>query len=114
MVASDRINIPKEIANLKKSVFLTANIFFVNRIPFFIYLIRKIDFTGVSHLKVRTSEIISDAFKAIFRFYPQHGFHIQTVHTDGEFGALKYLIQNTPAGIIVNLTRANEDVLEIE
>ena len=76
MLALDCIKIPKEIANLKKTVFLTAEIFFVNRIPFFIYLIRKIDFTGVSHLKVRTSAIIFDAFKDVFRFYLQQGFHI--------------------------------------
>ena len=71
---------------------------------------RKIDFTGVSHLKGRTAEIIFDAFKAIFRFYLQQGFRIQTVHKDGEFGALKDLIQNMPAGPIVNLTSANEHV----
>ena len=68
----------------------------------------------MSHLKGRTSAIIFDAFKDVFILYLQRGFRIQTIHADDEFGALKYLIQNTPAGIIVNLTRANEDVLEIE
>ena len=69
LVASDCIKIPKEIANLKKTVFLTADIFFVNGIPFFISLGRKIDFTGVSHLKGRNAVIIFDAFKAIFILY---------------------------------------------
>ena len=50
VVALDCIKIPKEIANLKKTVFLTADIFFVNRIPLFVSLSRKIDLTGVSHL----------------------------------------------------------------
>ena len=113
MVVLDRIKIPKEIANIKKTVFLTADIFFVNGIPFFIPLSSKIDFTGVSHLKGRTEAIIFDAFKAIFRFYLQQGFHIQTVHADGEFGALKDIIQNMPAGHRVNLTSANEQVPEI-
>ena len=40
VLALDCINIPKEIANIKKTVFLTADIFFVNRIPFFISLSR--------------------------------------------------------------------------
>ena len=57
---------------------------------------------------------IFDAFKAIFRFHLQQGFHIQTVHADGEFGALKDLIQNIPVGPRVNLTSANEHVPEIE
>ena len=40
VVALDRIKIPKEITNLKKKVFLTAEILFVNMIPFFISLSR--------------------------------------------------------------------------
>ena len=71
VVASYCIKIPKDIANLKKTAFLTADIFFVDGIPFFISLSGKIDFTGVSHLKGRTAAIILDAFKDIFRFYLQ-------------------------------------------
>ena len=58
--------------------------------------------------------IIFNAFKAIFRFYLQQGFGIHTVQADGEFGELKNLIQNMPAGPRVNLTSANEQVPEIE
>ena len=114
VLALDRIKIPKEIDNLKKTIFLTADIFFVNGIPFFISLSRKIDLTGVSHLKGRAAANIFDAFKDTFRFYLKQGFSIQTVHADGEFGALKDIIQNIPAGPRVNLTSANEHILEIE
>ena len=68
----------------------------------------------MSHLKGRTAAIILYAFKAVFRFYLQRGFCIQTVHADGELGALKDLIQNMPAGPRVNLTSANKHVPEIE
>ena len=40
-VALDCIKITKENNNIKKTVFLTAEIFFVNRIPFFIHTRRK-------------------------------------------------------------------------
>ena len=50
LVALDCIKIPKYIAYLKKTVFLTAEIFFVNGIPFFISPIRKIDFTPVKSI----------------------------------------------------------------
>ena len=76
VVTSDRIKIPKDIANIKKTLFLTADIFFVNGIPFFISLSRKIDFTGVIRLKVRAEAIIFDAFKTVFRFYLRRGFRI--------------------------------------
>ena len=92
---------------------MTTDILFVNRIPFFVSLGVKIDFTGVSHLEGRTAAIIFDAFKAILRFYLQQGFRIQIVHADGEFGALKDLIQNMPEGSRVNLESANEHVPEI-
>ena len=71
---------------------------------------RKTDFVGVSHLKGRTAAIILYAFKAVFRFYLQQDFRIQTVHADGEFRALKDLIKNMPVGPIVNLKSANEHV----
>ena len=114
MVSLDCINIPKDILNLKKTLFLTDEIFFINRITFFVSLSRKIDFIGGSHLKGRTAAIIVDAFKDIFRLYLQQVFRIQTVHADGEFGALKELIQNMPAGPRVNQTIVNEHVPEIE
>ena len=76
VVALDRIKIPKDIANIKKTVFITTDIFFVNRIPFFISMRRKTDFVGVSHLKGRTAAIILYAFKAVFRFYLQQDFRI--------------------------------------
>ena len=65
VVDSDCINIPKDIANPKKAVFLTDEILFVNGIPFFISMSRKIDFIGVSRLNGRTAAIIFDAFKDI-------------------------------------------------
>ena len=76
VVDSDSIKIPREIANIKKTVILTAETLFVKGIQFFIYLSRKIDFTGVGHLKGRTAAIIFDAFKAVFRLYLHRGFHI--------------------------------------
>ena len=114
MLVLDRIKIPKDIANLKKTVFLTADIFFFNGMLLFIFLSRKFYFTGVSRLKGRTAAIIFYAFKDIFRFYLQRGFRIHTVQPDGEFGALKDLIQNMTAGPRVNLTSVNEHVIGIE
>ena len=114
VVEADRIQKPKEIKNLQETVFFTADIFFVNRIPFFITFSRNIYFTGISNLHGRTALIVFNVFKEFFRFYLQWGFLIQTVHDDGEFGALQVIIQNIPAGPRVNLTSADEQVPEIE
>jgi hypothetical protein len=50
----------------------------------------------------------------MYQYYLQCGFHITTVHADGEFSPLKTLIESMPGGPMVNLASANEHVPEIE
>ena len=113
-VATNYVHIPKELLQLHKEVFLTTDIFFVNKIPFFLTLSRKICFTAVTHLADRTVERIFKAFKEIYQYYLQRNFRITTVHADGEYAPLKSLIESMPGGPTVNLASANEHVPEIE
>jgi hypothetical protein len=73
-VAKDFVKVPKELLKLHKEVFMTADIFFVNQIPFFLTLSRKICFTAVNHLANRKAETIFKAFKEIYQFYLHRGF----------------------------------------
>ena len=114
VVARDLVKVPTKLLNLHKEVFLTADIFFVNKIPFLLTLSRKIYFTAVNHLANRTVPEIFKAFKEIYGYYLQRGFRITEVHVDGEFEPLKSLIQSLPGGPMVNLASANEHVPEIE
>jgi hypothetical protein len=113
-VAKDYVKVPLELLNLHREVFLTVDIFFVNKIPFFLTLSRKICFTAVNHLADRTVPQIFAAFKEIYQYYLQRGFRITTVHADGEFEPLKTLIESLPSGPLVNLASSNEHVPEIE
>jgi hypothetical protein len=113
-VARDYVKVPMELMKLHKEVFLTTNIFFFNKIPFFLALSRKICFTAVNHLADRTSPQIIKSFKEMYQYYLQRGFHIKTVHADGEFVPLKSLIESMTGGPMVNLASANEHVPEIE
>jgi hypothetical protein len=54
LVARDYVNVPKELLKLHKEFFLTTDIFFVNKILFFLTLSQKICFTAVNHLADRT------------------------------------------------------------
>jgi hypothetical protein len=83
---------------LHKEVFLTTDIFFVNKNLFLLILSRKITFTAVNHLADRTVPHIFKAFKEIYQYYPQRGFHTTVVHADGEFAPLKPLIESIPGG----------------
>jgi hypothetical protein len=68
-VADSVMRVPTELLRLHKDVFLTCDIFFVNTIPFFISLSRRICFTGTSHLKDRSVEEVMKAVKEINMFY---------------------------------------------
>jgi hypothetical protein len=65
-VARDYVKVPLELEKLHKQVFLTTDIFFVNKNPFFLTLSRKIKFTAVNHLADRTVLQIFMAFKEIY------------------------------------------------
>jgi hypothetical protein len=91
-VARDYMKVPKELLKLHNEVFLTTDIFSVKKIPFFLTLSRKICFTSVNHLADRTVPQIFKAFKEMYQYYLKRGFHITTVHADGEFAPLKTLI----------------------
>jgi hypothetical protein len=103
-VARDYVKVPKGLLKLYKEVFLTTDIFFVNKIFFFLTLSRKICFTAVNHLANRAVPQIFKAFKEMYQYYLQRGFHITTVT----------LIKSMPGGPMVNLVSANEHVPEIE
>jgi hypothetical protein len=103
------------LLKLHKEVFLTVDIFFINKMPLFLTLSRKICFTAVNHLADRAVPQIFKAFKEIYQYYLQRGFRITTVHADGEFEPLKtLLIESMPSGPMVNLASSNEHVPEIE
>jgi hypothetical protein len=113
-VARYYVKITLELIKLHKEVFLMIDILFVNKNPFFLTLSRKITFTAVNHLADRTVPQIFKAFKEMYQYYPQRGFHITVVHADGEFAPLKPLIESIPGRPVVNLASANEHMPEIE
>ena len=113
-MAKDFVKVPKDLLKLHREVTLTADIFFVNKIPFFLTLSRKICFAAVNHLSDRTIKTIFKAYEEIHKFYLNRGFHITRMHVDNEFAPLQVLIQSMPGGPRVNLTSANEHVPEIE
>ena len=62
IVTRDQVNIPVGLIKLYRK-FLTCDIFFVNKIPFFLILSQKIYFTAVNHTSNRTVPEIFKYFK---------------------------------------------------
>jgi hypothetical protein len=113
-VTRDYVKVPLELMKLHEELFLTTDILFVNKNPFFLTLRHKITFTAVNHLTYRTVPQIFKAFKEIYQYYLQRGFHITVVHADIKFAPMKPLIESIPGGTMINLASANEHVSEIE
>ena len=82
---------------------MTADIFSVNGIPFFISLSCNINFTAVIHIEDRKPIKTFKAFKEIYIYDLKRAFQIKTLHVDGEFAPLQELIKNIPGGQIFNL-----------
>ncbi len=107
-VKTDMVEIPTEIRDLHRIVVLTIDVFFVNKVPFFLTLSRKICFSTVTHLENRKIETIFRALKSIFMYYLQKGFQIMTITADNEFAPLGELLYELPGAPTLNLTSANE------
>ena len=69
---------------------------------------------AVNDLVNRKVPEIFKAFKEFYHYYLHCGFRITMVHVNGEFKALKILIESLPGGPLVNLAAANEHVHDIE
>ena len=109
-----KLKVPTEYLKLGKKVYLKCDVFFVKKIPFFITLSRKIDFTATAHLKDRKIKKIFLAFLAVYKFYLRRGFRINMVHADNDFGPMKPPIDKLRKGPTINLAAANEHVPEME
>jgi hypothetical protein len=68
-VARDDVKVLKELLKLHKEVFMTTDIFFVNKIPFLLTLSRRMCFTAVNHIADRTVPHKFKAFKEMYQYY---------------------------------------------
>jgi hypothetical protein len=107
-VKTEIVSIPKEIHELHKEVTLTINIFFVNKIPFFLTLSRVLYFTMVTNLPDRSLDQIFKALKVIFYYYLQQSFHVTFITGDGEFASLEQFTNLLMGAPWINLTSANK------
>ena len=114
IVRQDVIEIPKEIRELHKEVTLAIDIFFVNKIPFFITYSLVICFLLVTHLSNRKALTIFDALKSMCSYYLQRGFQIVFIKGDGKFALLEVWMATVYGAPKLNLASANEHVPEIE
>jgi hypothetical protein len=70
-------------------VTLTIDIFFVNKMPFFLTYSLVICFLLVTHVSNQKAPTIVSALKSMCNYYLQQGFQVVFIKGDGEFAPLQ-------------------------
>ena len=106
------VNLPKDICERHKNVILSADIMFVNSIPFFITVSRHIKFTTVEPLDDRSDKTILAAIRNVVKLYKQRNFNVTVILADPEFNSLNTELQNN--NILLNTTAMQEHTPEVK
>ena len=104
------MEIPREFQLLHKSVTLVTNVFFVNKIPFFITLSRDLCFVTVEHMRSRTSNQRIRYMNKTCSLYAHASYNVEILLLDMEFDPVSSkMLHGT-----VNMAEAREHVGDIE
>ena len=109
-VAIEYTNIPQSIVDRFKHVILSADVMFVNGVPFVVSASRGINLLTAEFTASRTAKRLAGCIKNVLRIYHRSGCHVSTLLMDNEF---EKLVEHLPT-VVVNLTAAREHVPEIE
>ena len=90
-------NVPHDIMKIHKSITLSIDIMFVNKLPFFITLSRSLKFGTVEALSDQKVGTIVTRLKDVTKIYQHRGFKINTIIADQEFEPIRpwFLMLNT-------------------
>ena len=109
-VQTDFVHIPRIFLDRHWVVVLTADIMFVNGVPFLASLARGLNLLTAEFLPTRTAKSIASRIDQIKHLYGRGGFTVGTILMDNEFEKIRALVPN----LHINTTAANEHVPEIE
>ncbi len=109
-VRTDYVQIPRAILERYQLVVLTADVMFINKVPFLVSSARGLILITAEFLPTRTAKSLARRITDIIHMYARGGFRIGTILMDNEFEKLKPLLPT----LSINTTAANEHVLEIE
>jgi hypothetical protein len=113
-VVENTIPVPKHILDIHKDVFLTVDLFYVNKIVFLITYSRRMCLTTVKWLDNRKIAGVFAALREVFQAHHKRGFYITTVHGDSEFAPLQPFFDEMSQSPKLILAAKGDHVPEIE
>jgi hypothetical protein len=112
-VQEDAIEIPEELILQNQEIDLCIDIMYVNECGFMTTINRTIQFSSALPIENRTHEEYYCVLDMVLRLYNSAGFHIKTIHCDGEFHAMMDKVKDD-LGVCMNFTNALDHVPEAE
>ena len=109
-VAVDYVDLPLSLLDRHRDVTLTADLMFVNGLPFLITLSRAINLVTIEFASSRTAANLTRLLSRVVNVYATAGLKVQTVMMDMELQSLQPLMPQ----IVINTTAANEHGAKIE
>ena len=109
-VDTEHLEIPCNYYTLQMFITLTADVMFVNGIPFLTTLSRKIRLVTAEYLPTWTAKQLGSLLTKVVNLYAQGGFAVCTILMDQEFDKVTDLLPN----VEVNTTAACKHISEVE
>jgi hypothetical protein len=112
-VRQDAIEIPEELISQNCKIDLCIDIMYVNKRGFMTTINQTIRFRSALPIQNRTHEEYFRVLDMVLQLYNSAGFHIKTIHCDGEFRAMMDKVKDD-LGVCMNFTNALDHVPEAE
>ena len=107
---SHYVEVPRIIRERNRLIDISADIFFVNGLPFFVTQSRRLRFITAEALADSKEPALIAALTQVVNLYKCFGFRVHTCFADGEFAKLENKIE----GLNMDTTGNNEHVGDIE
>jgi hypothetical protein len=109
-VRTDFVHIPRAVLEQHRQVVLTADVMFVNGVPFLVSLARGLNLITAEFLPTRTAKSLGSRIDQIKHLYARGGFKVGTILMDNEFKKIRPFVPE----LHINTTAAREHVPEVE
>jgi hypothetical protein len=113
LVREDAIEIPEELILQNCKIDLCIDIMYVKECGFMTTIDKRIQFRSALEIENRTHEEYYHVLDMVLRLYNSAGFHIKTLHCDGEFRAMMDKVKDD-LDVCMSFTNALDHVPEAE
>ena len=104
------MNLPDHIIKWHVNVTICIDIFYINKMPFFHTISRKLQFRTAEFIESESLEVLSTCLRKVIDKYKNRGFSVDFVHGDKQFQCLK----EDMAPVKIQIASKGENLSEVK